>query len=256
MCSRSKKINDTRNDKNNDECALKMYKKGIKSGHEASIMETIQNARSNHILWVPFYEGTTQDGSILLRPVLFRFEYKHWALDMLTTAIIKLVETLQVTHTKLGLLHTDIRPANVMQNEMFGALYLVDWGFAQRIPKDNNNIPISVPILIPIPGNHTFMSISVLQQCLEHSFNGTLKYGAGDDLCSLIQVALCSINSGLEKAIYSAKNDGTLLKYWETVAEQHKELFEIAKSGCHAALIAELNKKTWYKLIDYKLGTL
>jgi len=233
---------------NDNDHVFKVYKKKYKCDDEARIMNAIQDKKADGRYWdrvcVPSYKGTIS-GSILMWPVLFQFRYRHWALSKLTTAITKLVDTLWIVHTELRLLHTDIRPANIMQNGKSDKLYLIDWGFAQRMTEDNNNIPI--------PGNHTFMSISVLQQCLEHSFNGTLKYGVADDLCSLIQVILCLVNPNLKRAIYGAQDDETLLKYWKTVVGHHKNLFDAAQDGNYTDVIAELKRETWCGCIVYKL---
>jgi len=73
----------------------------------------------------------------------------------LVTLFVRACETVAAAHEQ-GIVHRDLKPENIMVDR-FGAVYVVDWGLAKRLPRDGS-ASSSKTILGAILGTPQFMS--------------------------------------------------------------------------------------------------
>ena len=67
-----------------------------------------------------------------------------WSLNRALQVILRVCETLAFAHRK-GVIHRDVKPANVMVGE-FGQVYVMDWGLAKVLGRDDaHDIRVSEP---------------------------------------------------------------------------------------------------------------
>ncbi|MCB1008810.1 MAG: serine/threonine protein kinase, partial [Acidobacteria bacterium] len=106
----------------------------------------------------PYYamkrvEGRTLGGILADRSAEDLADRSH--LLGLVTLFVRACETVAAAHEN-GIVHRDLKPENVMVDR-FGAVYVVDWGLAKRLPREGS-VSSSKTILGAILGTPQFMS--------------------------------------------------------------------------------------------------
>ena len=74
----------------------------------------------------------------------------------LLEVVVKVCDALGLAHSR-GVLHCDIKPDNIMVGD-FGAVYLMDWGIAQVVPRGDGhaNVDPAAPHLRDVTPDHAF----------------------------------------------------------------------------------------------------
>eukprot|EP01106_Pelomyxa_sp_JSP_P001215 TRINITY_DN1182_c0_g2_i2.p1 TRINITY_DN1182_c0_g2~~TRINITY_DN1182_c0_g2_i2.p1 ORF type:complete len:368 (-),score=74.21 TRINITY_DN1182_c0_g2_i2:107-1066(-) len=130
--------------------------------------------------------------AIIMAPVLSSLDYVLFAAankQVLGAGLARIVNALQEVHSKVQVVHYDIRPPNILcdPNDPVRRLYLVDWGFAVK-PGRNR-----------APRNLVFHSEHVLKQLMKNQEGlpdntDFIEYDYADDLVSLAHVAIALVN--------------------------------------------------------------
>jgi serine/threonine-protein kinase len=134
--------------------------------------------------------------------------------------LMQVCNAVAFAHSK-GIVHCDLKPANVMVGE-FGAVYLVDWGIALRRDAPGNDGPRGTPIYMApeqvagvAAGIDERTDVYLLGACLHEILTGEGRHD-GEDLVTLLRAAASS-----EPAVYGG--------------DVPAELAAVCNRACHVA---------------------
>jgi serine/threonine protein kinase len=153
-----------------DDKVIKLYTSSGAS-HEANVLIQLEKADVPNVPLLIEADTDTDEG-LVLSPLATDLQHGQFTLRH----ALQVIDTLQAVRDRTGLVHRDIRPANLMLQPS-GDVLVNDWGFA-------------VPAGEPHPYSGTFTHAS--DAVLGHIAEGETSFAVGpaDDLVSLVRTTL------------------------------------------------------------------